>query len=423
MDILTQIITLFLGLFSTYIVFDFMSQFGRNLYYKKYFYVIGYILYTASIVVAEVLFHSGILILFVSILSTVLAGHFLYNDKKIYILYYSIYIVVLASFQIASSIIFQIIFSYANVNFYSQNIQAITVSIITQFVNLSASRLFIVFYKRKNIDMITPVQYLNFLVLPVFSVFYIITLLMYIETSLSIEDIVILLVNIISIIILNMFVTNVFESVSKNNHLKNKIMLYEEQSKMQYEYYSSLEKKYNNSRKIIHDIKNHLNTIEDLCKSQDSEKAENYTKDMYKIFDKLSQKYYTSNKVLNIIINDKVQKACAFGITLDSKIGDVKLNFIKDIDLTTIFANILDNAINGAKDSKDDKMIWLKIDKFNEFIVINLVNSDSCLKPVKIDKGTGLQNVNMALNKYEGNMRIECKCKKFKVNIVIPVPI
>ncbi|MCY6960137.1 hypothetical protein [Clostridium brassicae] len=40
--ILGQIITFLLGLFSTYIIFDFMSKFERNLYYKKHFYVIAY---------------------------------------------------------------------------------------------------------------------------------------------------------------------------------------------------------------------------------------------------------------------------------------------------------------------------------------------------------------------------------------------
>jgi sensor histidine kinase YesM len=243
------------------------------------------------------------------------------------------------------------------------------------------------------------------------------------------EDMALLIVNITSIIVLNIFVTNIFQSISKNNELKNELQLYEQQAKMQYDYYTSLESKYKNSRKVIHDMKNHLQTIEDLYKLQENEKAQKYTDDMYKMFDKLVHKYYTSNKVLNIIINDKIQRAESLGVNINCKIGDVDLEFIKDIDLTTIFSNLLDNAIEGVKSVTEQKMINLKIEKFNDFIVINITNSMDQL-PVKSEegfistkknhKGLGLQNVSMAIEKYEGNMRIDYDEKSFKVNIVIP---
>ncbi|WP_268060820.1 sensor histidine kinase [Clostridium brassicae] len=228
---------------------------------------------------------------------------------------------------------------------------------------------------------------------------------------------------------LNIFITNIFQSISKNNELKNELQLYEQQAKIQYEYYTSLESKYENSRKIVHDVKNHLQTIENLYEINEHEKAEQYTEDIYKIFDKLGQKYYTTNKVLNIIINDKMQRAENFNISLDCKIGDVNIEFIKDIDVTTIFSNLLDNAIECAKDTFENKVIFLRIDKFNDFIVINITNAlekppikdNGNFKSTKKNhNGIGLQNIKRALEKYEGNMRIEYDEKAFKVNIVIP---
>ncbi|WP_394883656.1 GHKL domain-containing protein, partial [Clostridium baratii] len=170
--------------------------------------------------------------------------------------------------------------------------------------------------------------------------------------------------------------------ISRNNELKNEVILYENQAKMQYDYYSTLESKYKNSRKLIHDMKNHLNTIEELYKINEGDKAKTYTEDMYLMMDKLSQKYYTDNKVLNILLNDKVQKGEEFNIKFICKIGDANLDFIKDIDLTTIFANLLDNAIEGSKDVLEERVITLKIDKFNQFIVINIINNISEI-PIK----------------------------------------
>ncbi|MFL0249391.1 sensor histidine kinase [Clostridium neuense] len=427
--ILEQIISIVLGLFSTYIIFYFMSSLKRNLYYKKYVYVFGYIAFTVVIILAGTFCgqFAGFLI---NIVAAVIAGHFLYNNKKIYIFYYGIFIVLLGCFQIVVSYLFNILCQQFNINFYSVNTFIITNSVVIQLANLSAARLGIVFYRRKKLEMITTVQLLNFLVLPVFSMFYSTTLLMYIQTYMSLEDIILIIVNIISIIALNVYITNVFEAVSNNNKLKNELMLYDEQAKMQYEYYNNLESKYKSSRKIIHDIKNHMQTIEELYEQRENEEAKNYAEDMYKMFDRFVQKYYTSNRVLNIIINDKLSKAEQFNINMNCKIGDVDLDFIKDIDLTTVFSNLLDNAIDGAKNASEDKSIFLKVDRFNDFIVINLSNRAD-REPIKVKenfkstkknhKGLGLENVRMTLNKYEGNMRIDYKDKVFKVNIVIPV--
>lgn len=284
--------------------------------------------------------------------------------------------------------------------------------------------------KDKKIKILSKKQYLNFLILPLFSTFYMVTLLTYVSMYMSAQDIVLLIVNFVSIIILNIFITNIFQSISRNNELKNEVILYENQSKMQYDYYNTLESKYKNSRKLIHDMKNHLNTIEELYKINEGEKAKTYTEDMYLMMERLSQKYYTDNKVLNILLNDKVQKGDEFNIEFICKIGDVDLDFIKDIDLTTIFANLLDNAIEASKEVLEERVITLKIDKFNQFIVINIINNISKM-PIKDKKyfksskknhkGLGIQNVNIALEKYEGNMRIDYDNKTFKVNIIIPI--
>lgn len=427
--ILGNLIMFILGLFSTYIILNFMSKFERNIYYSEYAYIFVYLIFTLIIFISK-MFCSNTLNLIISIIITIVIGHFFYNNKKIFILYYSIYIIVLIVFQVGASYLFQIICTCANINFYSLDIFLITTSIVTQFSNLSASRLFLIWYKNKKIKMISMIQYLNFLILPIFSIFYITVLMMYIQVYLSIEDTILLLISITSIIILNIFITNIFESISKNNELKNKILLYEQQCKMQYEYYSNLDSKYRSSRKIIHDMKNHLQTIEELYKFNQNEKAQQYSKNMYKLFDKFVQKYYTSNRVLNIIINDKAQRAEVFCIDFNCKIGEVTLEFIEDIDLTTIFSNLLDNAIEGTKNVFNDKYICLKVDKFNDFIVINITNSINS-KPIKskeIFKSTkknheaiGLINVKMALEKYKGDMRIDYSDKVFKVNIVIPM--
>ncbi|OPJ60951.1 sensor histidine kinase [Clostridium oryzae] len=426
--IFEQIVIILIGFFSTYIIFYFMSRFERTLYRRKYVYVIAYLIYTGALFVAQI-FGGFTLNIIVTIFGTILVGHFLYNNKKIYIFYYSLYIVAILCFNIAALPMLEAIYRLVNVDFYNVVTLNIASSVVVQFINLSATKLFIIFYGRKNIQKISRFQYFNFLVLPLFSIFYVITLLMYMQIYISIEDLILLTVNIASIIVLNVFITNVFESVSRNNELKSELLLYEQQTKMQYDYYNSLEKKYKNSRKLIHDVKNHLQTIEELYRQQDSEKAKQYAKDMDKMFDKFAQRSYTSNKVLNIILNDKIQKAEELHIFFDCKIGNADMNFIKDIDLTSIFANLIDNAIEGARKANKQKYVLLKMDKFNGSFVINIENSiDKTPATIghkfqsskKNHEAIGIGNVKRTLEKYEGDVRIHFSDKVFKVNIVIP---
>lgn len=428
-SIVYQILSTLLGLFSTYIIFDFLKRFNKTIHYKKYIYIVAYIIFT-SIMFRISNMSNEILRMMITIICTVLVGHFLYNKKKIFILYYSIFIVILFSSQVIITSLFDLSFYYLENNFSSIEVYLLTLSTITQFFSLIISRFLIICFKNKRIQILSKKQYLNFLILPLFSTFYMVTLLTYVSMYMSAQDIALLIINFVSIIILNIFITNIFQSISRNNELKNEVILYENQAKMQYDYYNTLEIKYKNSRKLIHDMKNHLNTIEELYKINEVDKAKRYTEDMYLMMDRLSQKYYTDNKVLNILLNDKVQKGEEFNIKFICKIGDVDLDFIKDIDLTTIFANLLDNAIEASKEVLEEKIITLKIDKFNQFIVINIINNISKM-PVKDKKyfksskknhkGLGIQNVNIALEKYEGNMRIDYDNKTFKVNIIIPI--
>lgn len=427
LDNLYLVTTLILGMFSIYINFYFMNNFGRKIYKPKSQYIVAFICFWGAMLFANTFFGSFGNIM-VSLGGTLIIGHYLYNNDKIYLLYYGIYIIFFMAFQIIGVFCFEYIANKLNLMFINIQIYSLALSSVVQLSNYITTKVFIFFYKNKNLDKITLSQYLMFLILPLFSILYIVTLLIYVQMYMSAEDISLLVLNVISIIVLNIVVTNVFQAASKNNELKSEILVYEKQSKMQYEYYNSLEKNYTNSRKVIHDVKNHIQALEHLY-SIDKEKAKEYSKDLYLMLDSITQKKYTENRVLNIILNDKIQRAEEFRINVECKIGNIYLDFIKDIDLTTIFSNLLDNAIEASSECIKSKEISIVCDEFNGFIVLNISNT-LAKKPIEGDKGLisnksskrgfGLNNVKKALEKYEGNLRIEYDNEIFKVNIVIP---
>lgn len=215
--LLATVVNIILGFFSTFIVFDFFKRFNRKIFYPKYLYVIAYLIFTLTLFSIGILSGSGTINLFVTFIGILIIGHFLYNKEKIYLLYYSIYVVMLFLAQSLVALIFNISCVFLKINFYNTIVYGVTLSTITQFVYLGLSRAFIILFKNRKIKKISRVQYLNFFVLPAFSIIYIITLLMYLQTYMGVSDVILIIFNIISLIILNLFITDVFESISRNN--------------------------------------------------------------------------------------------------------------------------------------------------------------------------------------------------------------
>lgn len=74
----------------------------------------------------------------------------------------------------------------------------------------------------------------------------------------------------------------------------------------------------------MHDMKNHLQAVEHLYQAKDGqEQGGAYVKDLYHMLNLLGEKYYSSNRMLNIICNDKLSLARHPAVAISVEIGDV----------------------------------------------------------------------------------------------------
>lgn len=101
----------------------------------------------------------------------------------------------------------------------------------------------------------------------------------------------------ILLLIINGWCIYVWHDVAANRELKHRIELMEQQNELTHQYYEEMEKNYNRSRKIIHDIRNHLHALEQSAKMEDSR----YFEDVHGMLNSLGLKFYSDNKMLNII--------------------------------------------------------------------------------------------------------------------------
>jgi len=230
--------------------------------------------------------------------------------------------------------------------------------------------------------------------------------------------------------IFNLAVLYFFENISNSLQLENEITLMQQRTDMQYNYYQQLEIEYKKSQNIMHDIKNHIKVLERLYQSGQNAEGLEYAERISEIVEGLGMKFKSNNRILNIIVNEKI-RICKDGhIDFTYLVENIDLSFISDMDVTTIFANLLDNAIEACNKIVDEtKQITLRVYQFNNMIIINLINSidnapvqdeGKLISSKKNHKAIGLSNVSAAVEKYDGDINIEIEQKNFSVSIMIP---
>ena len=294
------------------------------------------------------------------------------------------------------------------------------------------SRFLIILFKKQKITSVNKRQYLFLAVLPIINIITIciIFILPTYKVDQTITHYIIMLMSLFSGI-LNLAVIFFFENLSKSNQLENNILLIQQRMDMQYSYYQQLEMEYNNSQTIMHDIKNHIKVLERLYESGQNAEGLEYAKRISEIVEGLGMKFKCGNKILNIIINEKMRICNAKDIEFIYSVENIDLNFIDDIDITSIFANLLDNAIEACnKILGGKKRIELRIYQFNNMFIINLINSiqdmpvkneEKIISSKKNHKAIGLSNVNSSVQKYDGDINIEIEQGKFSVSIIFPI--
>lgn len=218
------------------------------------------------------------------------------------------------------------------------------------------------------------------------------------------------------IMILNLYCMYFWYDVAKNGELKQQLKLMKQQNELTLQYYRDMEENYNRSRKIIHDIRNHLHAIEESNKIDKNE----YIQNMHEMLNSLGMKFYTENRMLNIVLNDKLKGLAPEQV--DCNLGGVALEFISDMDITTIFANLLDNAREAETEAEHFSLL-IRANRIQDFIIINIKNPSpngyqEGISTKQGHEGLGLVNVRQALEKYGGEMKVEQKDGIFSVTMV-----
>lgn len=228
----------------------------------------------------------------------------------------------------------------------------------------------------------------------------------------------------VGFLFIDIYIIILFESISKNNELREKNRLLEQKGYMDARYYEGLESQNEKYRKIMHDIRKHIYIIRQTKGVDDS-----YCREVLELLDRQGYRFKCTNQVLNVIINDRLIVCEKEGITVDVKVSDVDLGFMNKMDITTIFLNLIDNAIEACREvSGLEKFIKIKVKELQNHIIVVIENScDECksinyvegVSHKKGHMGLGIANINSVLEEYGSKLDLECKDHLFQAKFII----
>ena len=200
------------------------------------------------------------------------------------------------------------------------------------------------------------------------------------------------------------------------------------QLQQQYAYYQDKLKDEERIRSIYHDMKNHLLVFEG---SQGTEATRQMAKEIRSQIADYENYIHTGNNFLDILIKDKAEKAREKHIDFSASIDFGGIDFIEPLDVSTLFGNGIDNAIEASeKLSEEQRVILVKAGKVQNFVSILVENNCSdeahtdghTTKEDKLLHGFGISNMQKAAEKYNGTCTTAQANGKFTLKILLPIP-
>lgn len=180
---------------------------------------------------------------------------------------------------------------------------------------------------------------------------------------------------------------------------------------------------------LRHDMKHHLNELSIIAARNQDREVINYIQDMYTYFGNPHEYIKSGNNEVDSLINYMLNKAENVLEKVEYEVNVPKELEIRLFDLTIVIGNLLENAIDAAKDSRE-KWMEVSVNFEQGMLFIRIRNSYGNAVQKKGDiyittkkktqeHGIGLQNVRKVVDNYKGEIQISDQNNIFDVKLIL----
>ena len=201
-----------------------------------------------------------------------------------------------------------------------------------------------------------------------------------------------------------------------------------QQMETQRDYYKERIAEEERVRAIYHDLKNHLLVMESR---QNTEETRRMAQTLRSQIADYEDYVHTGNEFLDIILKDKAAKAREKRIDFSALVDFRGMDFMEPLDISTIFGNAVDNAIEASERlPEDQRLITVKAERIRDMLIITMENhilpgtpqAAGTTKKDRFAHGFGIPNIRKAVEKYGGQCSFQQEERTWRLKILIPIP-
>ena len=191
--------------------------------------------------------------------------------------------------------------------------------------------------------------------------------------------------------------------------------------------YTNLNRAYQVNARLFHDFHNHIGVLRQLLAHEKYGEAVRYLDELQAPVRNLTANLWTGDETADYLINSKAAMAEEAGIRFQAQVEFPRRTNIRSVDLCAILGNLLDNAIEAARQvpEQSDRTVALTIRRIHQMLVIKVENSFAAapvreggeLKTTKTEcglHGWGLKSAQTAAEKYDGMVQAGVSGKVFR---------
>lgn len=239
----------------------------------------------------------------------------------------------------------------------------------------------------------------------------------------------------VSMIDIGILAVVVYYIKNTNDRLNQMLNTEQKLNQVQRNYYQVLLEKEQETRDYRHDMVNHLVCLDDLINENNLDATKEYIKRMIGRMDDIrNQSFDTGIQIVDALLSYHVGQLSE-KIIFNVKGKCNKTLSISEMDLCTIFSNLIQNAVEALKDDElEEKKFFMEINAGRDYLRVKIKNSMRAeklqydekgdlltSKKNKENHGIGTSNVKEAVAKNKGKIKYDNDDKMFCVEVTLPM--
>ena len=202
-----------------------------------------------------------------------------------------------------------------------------------------------------------------------------------------------------------------YHQTQKINQRYLSLQLAKQKDEAEAAYFKTLEEHHDQQRVLLHDIRRHLTAIKGIAQNLNAGEVVDYVTNIENLPALRNKVHYCENSMMNVVLSRYKELCQEKNIPFSIDVRFKPYDFLAPHDVTVIFGNLLENAVEAAEEAPDP-YVELRVDTpSGTNLFVSIINP--CKAPPQRDEGGGYlthkpdkkESTNSLIRKYGGALK------------------